>query len=132
MDVRYLDYRNTTLWGDSIPTPGLAWDGIFSVALGPEYYLTDRVTLRMGYLSNENPIPNTATLFNVQLPAINQNQLSFGLGRRMTRAITMDMALIYGFSSSIQGPIPLPAGGNATTGLKQDLVALAFDLRFEY
>jgi hypothetical protein len=55
-------------------------DSVFAVALGAQYELTDRVALRMGYLANENPIPDIATLFNVQLPTINQHQISVGGG----------------------------------------------------
>jgi long-chain fatty acid transport protein len=39
------------------------------VALGGQYQATDRLTHRMGYLFNTNPIPSARTLLNVQLPA---------------------------------------------------------------
>ena len=97
MDVRYLNYADTVLFGAPLPAPGLNWDSIYSLAIGVEYQLTDRVTTRRGYLVNENPIPEVLTLFNMQLPAITQHQLSFGGSLQMTCAITMDMARQWGW-----------------------------------
>ena len=58
---------------------GLGWRSVFAVATGAQYQLTDRVTLRGGYLFNTNPIPSTGTLFNVQAPGITQHTLSLGV-----------------------------------------------------
>lgn len=132
-DLRYLDYANTTLWGDSIPTPGLAWSSVFAVALGAEYQLSDRMAVRAGYLANENPIPSVATLFNMQLPTINTNQLALGGSLKLTDAITMDSAIVYGFSNGISGPIPLPGSRTvANIGMRQDFISAVFGMRFEY
>ena len=132
VDLRYLDYRNAKLWGDSIPTPGLGWDGVWAFAIGAERQLNDRFALRMGYLANENPVPDVATLFNTQVPGINQQQVSLGGSLQMTPAITMDTTVVYGFSSSIEGPLPIPGVGVGRVGLKQDLISLAVSMRFAY
>jgi long-subunit fatty acid transport protein len=133
LDVRYLDYANSKLWGDPIVAPGLRWDSIFSVAIGAQHQLTERLALRIGYLANENPIPDLATLFNIQLPAINQHQLSIGGSLQLTRAITMDTMVLYGFSNEIRGPLPIPGGlGTASVGLEQDLISVATSFRFAY
>lgn len=132
VDLRYLDYRNAKLWGDSIPTPGLAWDGVWAFAIGAERRLNDRLTLRMGYLANENPVPDVATLFNTQVPGISQQQVSLGSSLQMTPAITMDTTVVYGFSSSIEGPLPIPGVGLGRVGIKQDLISLAVSMRFAY
>jgi long-chain fatty acid transport protein len=125
--------HNTTLWGDSIPTPGLAWDSVFAVALGAQYELTDRVTLRMGYLANENPIPDVAMLFNVQLPTISRHQISVGGGCKLTPSITSDLAIVYGFKNSISSTIPLPGGGGPVgVDLSQELISASFGLRFKF
>ena len=121
-DVRYLDYAGTKLLGEPPSAGGTGWQSIFSAALGVERQITDRCKVRMGYLFNENPIPQTLTLLNTMLPAINQHQFSLGFSMRMTRAITTDFAWVHGFENSIRGPIPtgqLPPFVTPTVGLSQ-------------
>jgi long-chain fatty acid transport protein len=134
LDVRYLDYKNSTLFGDAIVAPGLRWDSVWAVGVGIERWMSDRLALRAGYLFNENPIPDIATLFNMQLPTFVQQQVALGSSVKMAEAITMDLAVVYGFSSSIEGPVPIPPGGlgNADIAMKMDAVSLAFSLRFDY
>jgi hypothetical protein len=74
LDRRYLDYADAGLFGQSVRDGGLGWKSVFAVAPGNSYDLTDRLTLRGGYLYNTNPIPAPATLFNVQLPGIIRRQ----------------------------------------------------------
>jgi len=104
-DVRYFDYGGAALWGDPVSQGGTGWESIFSVALGAQYCLNDRMKLRIGYLFNENPIPAPLTLFNTQLPAVVQHQFSLGGSMRLTRAITLDLAWVHGFENAIEGSI---------------------------
>ena len=56
VDLRYIDYANTSLFGTKVIDGGLGWQSVFAVALGGQYQATDRITLRGGYLYNTNPI----------------------------------------------------------------------------
>ena len=105
VDLRYIDYANTELFGQSVASGGLGWRGVFAVATGVQYALTDRLTLRGGYLFNTNPIPAPVTLFNVQAPAITQHTLSMGASYALTENITVSFAWVHAFDNSIQGPI---------------------------
>src|SRR5439155_14941855 len=64
VDLRYIDYANSELFGQKVIDGGLGWRSVFAVALGAQYQATDRLTFRAGYLYNTNPIPNPVTLFN--------------------------------------------------------------------
>ena len=79
VDLRYFDYKDAPLFGQSVSDGGLGWRSVFAVATGVQYQLTEKLTLRGGYLYNTNPIPSTATLFNVQAPGITQHTLSLGV-----------------------------------------------------
>jgi len=128
-DVRYIDYANSRPYGEPISAGGTAWDSIFAVALGVERRMNDRMKLRAGYLYNENPIPAVATLFNTQLPAVTQHQLSLGLSMQMTQAIVLDFAWVHAFENTSSGPVPieqLPAG--TTVELSQSLDSWVFGL----
>ena len=49
VDLRYFDYVNAALFGQSVRDRGLGWSGVFAVATGGQYAITDRLTLRAGY-----------------------------------------------------------------------------------
>ena len=51
LDLRYLDYENTSLYGTKPIDGGLGWSSVFAVALGGQYQATDKLTLRSGYLT---------------------------------------------------------------------------------
>ncbi len=129
VDVRYFDYAGTKLLGES-PPDGTGWESVFSVALGVQRDISERISLRAGYLFNENPIPGALTLLNTELPAITQHQLSLGGSYRMNQWIRMDSAVSYGFENSIQGTIAqLP---NSAVRLRSEVVSLVFGMAVEF
>ena len=130
VDLRYLDYANAALFGQSVRDGGLGWRGVFAVATGGQYALTDRLTLRAGYLFNTNPIPETATLFNVQLPGITQHTLSFGSSFALPDDITMSAAWVHGFRNSIQGNIVQETGAFTKLDTQTDSIVLGLNTQF--
>ena len=74
-DVRYIDYRNTKGFDDNGYAPdgsvrGLGWQDQIVIALGTQYSLTDRLSLRMGYSYNNNPQHSNQSFFNLASPTI--------------------------------------------------------------
>jgi long-chain fatty acid transport protein len=130
VDLRYFDYANAALFGQSVPDGGLGWRGVFAVATGGQYALTDRVTLRAGYLYNSNPIPEPATLFNVQLPGITTNTLSLGASYRLTDGILLSLAWVHGFRNAIQGGIGEFPGASAKTDSQIDSLIAGINIQF--
>lgn len=130
VDLRYLDYANAALFGQSVSSGGLGWRGVFAVAVGGQYALTERLTLRGGYLYNTNPIPDTATLFNVQLPAIITNTLSLGSSYRVTDDITFSLAWVHGFRNAIQGGIREESGATARFDTQIDSIVAGLNIQF--
>src|SRR5262249_821764 len=72
-DLRYIDYKNSELFGTRVVDGGLGWRSVFAAAVGGRYQVTDRAALSAGYVYNDNPIPSTGTLFNIQAPAITRH-----------------------------------------------------------
>ncbi len=133
LDIRYLEYSNAKTFGQPVIEGGTGWESIFAVALGIERQLGQRCKLRAGYLFNENPIPAPLTLFNTELPAINQHQISLGFSMQMTSAISMDFAWIHGLDNSIRGPIPaseIPGGQSIVLEQSLDSWALGMGVNF--
>jgi long-chain fatty acid transport protein len=105
VDIRYIDYANTSLFGTKVVDGGLGWRSVFAVAVGAQYQATDRFTLRVGYLYNTNPIRDVTTLFNAQAPGIITNTLTLGASYDLNENVTLSMAWMHGFRNSIEGPI---------------------------
>jgi long-chain fatty acid transport protein len=132
LDLRYLDYANTSLFGTAAPPQGtgLGWSSVFAVALGGQYQATDKLSLRAGYLFNTNPVPNERTLLNVQLPAITQNLLAFGTSYRVTDDITFSLAYTHQFRNSMSGPILQLPGTSVREDVQIDSIIAGLNIQF--
>lgn len=105
MDLRYFDYRNAALWGDSVQSGGLNWNSIFALALGGKYQLTERLSILGGYLFNQNPINDVKTIFSIQAPGIIQHTLSVGGSFRLNENLLFTAGWVHGFRNGVEGPI---------------------------
>lgn len=130
VDLRYLDYANTSLFGQSVADGGLGWNSVFAVAVGAQYELTDRMTVRGGYLFNTEPIPATATLFNMQLPGIITNTLSIGTSYRPTEDIQMSLAWVHGFRASIEGGVEQLPGATSKIDSQYDSIVAGLSIQY--
>ncbi len=130
VDFRYLDYANTALFGQAVPDGGLGWDSVFAVAVGGQYLLTDRLILRAGYLYNTNPIPDTATLFNIQLPGIITNTLSLGATFKLTDDISFSGAWVHGFRNEIEGGVTQLPGASAKVDSQIDSIIAGLNISY--
>lgn len=130
VDFRYFDYGNAALFGQSVQEGGLGWRSVFAVAFGAQYQATDRITLRGGYLYNQNPIPAPNTLFNVQLPGIITNSLSMGASLQLTDDMVFTVAWVHAFRNSIEGPIGELHGATVKFDTQVDTLLAGFNVQF--
>ena len=127
-DVRRFDYGHAELFGNSPDDGGLGWKSIWAVAVGVHYRFNEMLSAQAGYLYNQNPIPDAATLFNIQLPAINTNSLSAGITVALTDNVDIAGSAVYAFTHRNRGTI-LEIPGTAIQ-MKQDLGTFSLGLRF--
>ena len=130
LDLRYIDYADSELFGQKVVDGGLGWRSVFVVALGTQYQATDRLTLRAGYLYNTNPIPNPVTLFNAQAPGIITNTLTMGASYELTENVTASLAWMHGFRNSIQGPILQIPGSTVRLDAQLDTLWAGVNIKF--
>jgi long-chain fatty acid transport protein len=130
LDLRYIDYANSELFGQKVIDGGLGWRSVFVVALGTQYRATDRLTLRAGYLYNTNPIPNPVTLFNVQAPGIITNTFTMGASYDVTPDVTFSLAWMHGFRNSIEGPILQIPGSSVRLDTQLDVIWAGVNVKF--
>ncbi|MGF1580861.1 MAG: OmpP1/FadL family transporter [Gemmataceae bacterium] len=129
-DVRFIDYENTDLFGDRVIDGGVGWQNVIAVGVGGQHQLSDRVALRLGYVYNDNPVPSTLTLFNTQLPAILQHQISVGGTIALNDYMDMNLAYIHGVQNSISGGVPQLEGADVTLDTELHSIALGLNIRF--
>ncbi len=123
VDMRYFDYANSELFGTPVPEGGLGWDSVFSIALGAHYQVTQRVAVMGGYQYNTNPIPTTATLFNIQAPAFLQNTISVGSTYNFTDCLSLSLGYALSFENSITGTArEIPGAGITMTASNQSML----------
>jgi long-chain fatty acid transport protein len=132
VDLRYLDYANTSLFGTPAPPQGtgLGWRSVFAAAVGGQYQATDALTLRAGYLFNTNPIPSERTLLNLQLPAITQHMLAVGATYRVTEDIAFSLAYTHSFRNAISGSIAQLPGSVVREDVQVDSVIAGLTVQF--
>ncbi len=123
LDLRYFDYADAQLLGTPVRDGGLGWQSVFSVALGANYQVNDRIAIRGGYQYNTNPLANTSTLFNLQAPAILQNTISVGTTYAISSCLSASLGYSYSFQNSITGTAEqIPGAGVKLSASNQTLL----------
>lgn len=134
VDLRYVDYDNAGLFGGdpgydaSGNLTGLGWRSVFSVATGVQYQWTEALSLRLGYVYTDNPIPADFAAINIAAPAIYQHILALGATLRVTCRTSFSLAYLHAFENSIEGP--LPAGGVVGTRQYIDALVAGMEVKF--
>jgi long-subunit fatty acid transport protein len=128
VDLRYFNYKNAKLFGDPPEQGGLGWTNIVSVAAGLQRDVHRMLKVQGGYLYNGKPIPETETLWNIQLPAINTHTISAGLVVALTDYADISGSIAYAFKSNIAGTIQEIPG--TFIQLRQDLTTFSLGLTF--
>jgi long-chain fatty acid transport protein len=114
-DVRYIAYESTEGFAKSGfnadgSVAGFGWENILVAALGAEYAVSPRLSLRAGYNYSDNPIPDALSMMNVPAPGVVQHHLTAGLGFQLTPRLAVDLAFYTALKNSIRGPILGGAG----------------------
>jgi long-chain fatty acid transport protein len=115
LDGRWIDYENTDGFaGPAVDAAGnlkgLGWEDILVYALGAQYRVTPKFTLRAGYNRSENPIPDNSNFFSVEAPAVFEDHVCLGLGYRVVPDLELNLGLYRALENSGSGPFISPAG----------------------
>jgi long-chain fatty acid transport protein len=130
VDLRYIDYANTPLFGTKVIDGGLGWQSVFAMAFGVQYKATDKLSLLGGYLYNTNPVRSETTLFNVQAPGIITNTLSMGASYNITEDVTASLAWVHSFRNSSEGSILQLPGSSVRLDAQIDTLWMGFNIKF--
>ncbi len=115
MDFRYFDYGHTQGFKQGVDNTGkvmgLDWESVFSIAVGVERKLSNKLKVRMGYVWNENPIPERSAALNVAAPLMMKHTLSFGATYMIQKDLEFSLAYSHVFEESSTGTFPSPLSG---------------------
>jgi long-chain fatty acid transport protein len=139
-DARYIDYQHTKGFaktGFNAATgavEGVGWQGIWVLATGAQFQLSDRLSLRAGYGFNENPIRDRDAFFNLGSPLITQHQVNIGCSYAIQEGLRTSFTFHHAFKNDIQGQYqsfsgPIP-GSSVRSDFAMDIVVLSFNFRF--
>jgi long-chain fatty acid transport protein len=128
VDFRHLAYDNTKFFGEPPAEGGLGWDSIWAAAVGFERQVNDMIAVQGGFSMNGDPIPDAATLLNIQFPAINKFSISGGTSVALTDRVDITGSVVYGFPHTNQGTIlQIP---DTLVEIRQDLYTFSLGLTF--
>ena len=109
--------------------PGFGWRNMTSYKLGVSYEVSSALTLRAGFATGKQPIPNQYTLLNTIFPAVMQDHLTIGATWAFgTNELTV--GYMHAFKKKVNGsgsipPVPF-GGGEANLQMHQDSLGVAF------
>ena len=114
MDFRYIDYGHAQGFKQGVDTngivKGLDWESVFSIAIGVERTINQKLKVRMGYVWNENPIPDRSAALNVAAPLMMKHTLSLGATYIIQKNLEFTLAYSHVFEEKSTGSFPT---GNA-------------------
>ena len=140
-DLRDFDYHDAAGFGDGAgfdaagAITGLGWKSVFSVHAGAQYQATQRLSLRLGYEFNTDPIDSSTAFFNVASPLIIQDIASVGLSFAVRENVILSAAYLHGFENSVSGPFQVPGvgpipGTSVTSRVSADAAVVGVTVRY--
>ena len=113
--------------------PGFGWDDMTAYKLGVQWAATPLWTLRAGYSTANQPIPESEMLFNILAPGVIEDHVTIGFSRDLGNGgRNFNFALMYALENTVSGPNPLEAPGQQTIELTMDEWEAEFSYGFRF
>jgi long-chain fatty acid transport protein len=108
--------------------PGFGWRNMTAYKIGASYEMSRSLTVRAGYATGKQPIPDRYTLLNIIFPAVPEDHLTFGATWSFgTTEVTL--GYMHAFEKKVNGSGSIPAvpfgGGEANLKMHQDALGVA-------
>ena len=83
---------------------GFGWQDVTVYKLGTQFSGVEDWTFRAGFSMSEQPIPESQMIFNILAPGVIERHATFGFSKAMGEKNELSLAVMHGFSKSINGP----------------------------
>ena len=140
-DVRYLNYNDSEGFGDPATyeadgsVSGLGWRDQFSVALGAQFELNEKLMGRVGYIYASDLIDDSTTFFNIASDLSYRHVPTIGATYHLSTSTSVSLAYNYVIEWGSTGPYVLPGAGSipgssVSTELDAHIVTIGVNSRF--
>lgn len=112
---------------------GFGWDDINVYKVGINYAIQPHLTVRAGYVHNDQPIPTDQTFLNILAPGVIKDHVSVGATWNIDPHQEVSVAYTYGLKEQVKGNQSIPAafgGGEANLEMDQHLFGLSYGYKF--
>ncbi len=114
--------------------PGFGWKNTTVYKLGAMYELNPKVTLRGGFITMKQPIPESQTFFNILAPGVVENHLTLGATWKTGGNGELTVSYMHAFERKVNGAGSIPAvpygGGEANLRMSQNSLGVAYGWKF--
>ncbi|WP_161958670.1 OmpP1/FadL family transporter [Ferruginivarius sediminum] len=83
--------------------PGFGWETMNVVKLGLQWRASEKLTLRAGYSTTDQPIPDDQLLFNILAPGVVEDHFTAGFGYRFSESWSVDASALYAPKVDVSG-----------------------------
>ena len=141
VDVRHFDYTSADTLGDpatyeaDFGVAGLGWKDVFSVAVGAQLQLTERLTGRLGYMYASDLIDDSTAFFNIASNLSYRRIPTVGASYQLNEGAALSVAYNYVTPWRATGPYVLPEvgpvpGSSITTELDVHIATVGINVRY--
>jgi long-chain fatty acid transport protein len=116
---------------------GFGWQNTTVFKLGVTYELNPQVTLRAGYVTLDQPIPQSQTFFNILAPGVVEDHITLGATWKMGGNGELTLMYMHAFENEVNGSNSIPAGmppgyggGEANLRMSQDSLGIAYGWKY--
>ena len=108
--------------------PGFGWHNMTAYKIGASYEVSRSLTVRAGFATGKQPIPNNETLLNIIFPAVVQDHFTLGATWSMG-AVDITAGYMHAFKKTVSGSGSIPTflfgPGEANLKMYQDSFGVA-------
>ena len=107
---------------------GFGWKDVTAFKLGASYAYSQNLTLRAGFSANNQPIPNSQTLFNILAPAVIQEHMTLGATWTLENKAELSLGYMHAFKKTVNGSgsMAIVGGGEANLNMYEDSIGIAY------
>jgi long-chain fatty acid transport protein len=112
---------------------GFGWRSTTVYKLGVAYAWSPQLTLRGGFVTLKQPIPESQTLFNILAPGVVEDHLTLGATWQLSPQSELTVGYMHAFENEVKGrgSIPLAlGGGEANLRMDQDSLGVAWGWKY--
>ena len=112
---------------------GFGWQNTTVYKLGVAYEMSQSLTLRGGFVTLKQPIPQSQTFFNIVAPGVVENHVTAGATWTLANKSEITAAYMHAFENKVNGQGSIPAalgGGEANLRMSEDSLGVAWGMKF--